>query len=176
MISREQRTADRFRAEAAAEIVADNRPIGEAPSRTAGMGTPMTYVAPQVASRARMLIIAAEPATPEVIAHAIASELKRPLYPVDLSRVISKFIAQTEKHLEEVFDVAGEDNSILFFEDADALFGSGGDAAGIHFADQEVGYLLHHIEGFDGICILSVHAATAVDAAVQGRFTCVVRA
>ena len=175
---REQQRADAHRASAAAELAMDNIPIGEQPSPTAGMegsAHQMTSFANE-AKRAQMLIIAADPSAPQAIASAVAEELGRELHPVDLSQIMSKFIAQVEKHLEEVFDVAGEDGAILFFDDADALFGQRGDVAGSQFADQEVGYLLHHIEGYDGVSIMAVHAATAIQPDVQHRFSAVIRA
>jgi len=167
--------AQRNRAAAAAELMADNAPIGERPSATAGLPSPTAATLPKSATRAMLLFIAPDISKSELVASTVARELGRDLLPVEMSRVVSKFIAETEKHLEEMFDVAGEDGAILFFNDADALFGSDGKASERHFADQEVGYLLHHIEGFNGVSILSIHAGTPVDADVLRRFTCVIR-
>lgn len=169
--------AQRHRASAAAELMSDNAPIGESSSRTAGLPSPSplaTATAP--AMRSMVLIIAADVGMPERIAKAVAQELQRELLPVEIPKIVSKFIAETEKHLEEVFDVAGEEGNILFFDGADALFGRDGQASQSQFADQEVGYLLHHIEGFNGVAVLGIHAGTPVDQDVLRRFTCVIRA
>jgi hypothetical protein len=124
---------------------------------------------------ARLLIIASNPTMPEEIAEGVAQALGRELHPVGLSAVVSKFIAETEKHLEEIFDTAGETGAILFFDEADALFGKSSDAAKANFADQEVGYLLHHIESYNGISVIAVSAGTAIEPHLQERFSCVVR-
>jgi hypothetical protein len=169
--------ADANRASAAAELMSDNTPIGEDTRRTpASLGASATTPAQATQSRARamVLVVAGDLSAPERVAEAVAQDLGRELLPVDLTRVVSKFIAETEKHLEEVFDAAGDTGAVLFFNEADALFGQGGAAAAIHFADQEVGYLLHHIEGYNGVSILGIHAGTPLDRDILQRFACVV--
>ena len=153
-----------------ADAVAYKAPASDATGKTATT----SRQAAAVKQRACLLIITASPPSAEPIARAVSRELGRDLLPVDLSRVLSKFIAETEKHLEELFDLAGEDGSILFFDEADALFGSDAAETGRHFADQEVGYLLHHIESFEGVSILSVQAGTPIAREVQARFTAVI--
>lgn len=82
----------------------------------------------------------------------LAANLKKGLYKVDLSRVVSKYIGETEKNLSEIFSIAKNKDWILLFDEADALFGKRTDVKDAHdrYANQEVSYLLQKIETHDG--------------------------
>lgn len=120
---------------------------------------------------ARLLIMGAADASPLALAEALATQLGVELYKVQLGEVVSKFIAQTEKNLESIFDVAQSENWILFFDEADALFGQRTE----HFTHQEVGYILQHLERFGGPAILVTRNVIEPPADILGRFQAVVR-
>lgn len=92
-------------------------------------------------------------------ASLLTKDLKRKLHYVNLSLFVSKYIGETEKNLSEVFDTASKKGWILFFDEADALFGKRTTVRDAHdrFANQEVSYLLQRIEEFNGIIILSTN-------------------
>jgi hypothetical protein len=94
------------------------------------------------------------------------------VYRVDLSLVVSKYIGETEKNLARVFDQAQRQNWILFFDEADALFGkrSGGSSANDRYANQEVAYLLQRVEDFPGVVILATNLKANIDEAFARRF------
>lgn len=100
----------------------------------------------------------------------------RDVYKVDLSLVISKYIGETEKNLAKVFDQAEHKNWILFFDEADALFGKRSETRDAHdrYANQEVSYLLQRIETFDGIAILASNRRDNMDEAFARRFESVI--
>jgi hypothetical protein len=100
----------------------------------------------------------------------------RPVYRVDLSLVVSKFIGETEKNLAKVFDFAQRQGWILFFDEADALFGRRSEVRDAHdrYANQEVAYLLQRIESFDGILILASNLRDNLDEAFTRRFESVI--
>jgi len=95
-----------------------------------------------------------------------------PVYKVDLSLVVSKYIGETEKNLARVFDQAEHKDWILFFDEADALFGKRTRIQDAHdrYANQEVSYLLQRIETFDGIVILASNLHDNLDEAFSRRF------
>lgn len=94
------------------------------------------------------------------------------VYRIDLSMVVSKYIGETEKNLEKVFDMAENKNWILFFDEADALFGKRSGVSDAHdrYANQETAYLLQRIEDFDGIVILATNLKNNIDEAFSRRF------
>jgi hypothetical protein len=94
------------------------------------------------------------------------------VYRVDLSRVVSKYIGETEKNLASVFDMAEHGEWILFFDEADALFGRRTDSrsANDRAANQQVAYLLQRIEDFPGIVLLATNQRTHLDEAFARRF------
>lgn len=94
------------------------------------------------------------------------------VYRVDLSMVISKYIGETEKNLSRIFDMAGNKNWILFFDEAEALFGKRTGVSDAHdrFANQEVSYLLQRIEDFPGVVILASNLKSNIDDAFTRRF------
>lgn len=96
----------------------------------------------------------------------------RDVYKIDLSLVVSKYIGETEKNLSKVFDQAEHKNWILFFDEADALFGKRGEVqdARDRYANQEVSYLLQRIEVFNGIVILASNLKDNIDEAFARRF------
>ena len=99
-----------------------------------------------------------------------------PVYRVDLSMVISKYIGETEKNLSKIFDAAGNKNWILFFDEADALFGKRSNIqnANDRFANQEVSYLLMRMEEYEGLAILATNFKNNIDKAFLRRFQSVV--
>jgi AAA+ superfamily predicted ATPase len=109
-------------------------------------------------------------------AEAIANELKAPLYRIDLSMVSSKFIGETEKNLRQIFDAAEAQESILFFDEADALFGKRSEVKDSHdrYANMQVGYLLQRIESYDGIVILATNFKKSLDPAFMRRIRFIV--
>ena len=105
-------------------------------------------------------------------AQAVAKQLGRALVRVDLSAVVSKYIGETEKNLRRVFDSANALDTVLFFDEADALFGKRTDVADSHdrYANIEVSYLLQRMEAHSGLCILASNHKHAVDDAFLRRF------
>ena len=100
----------------------------------------------------------------------------REVYKVDLSLVVSKYIGETEKNLSRVFDAAQHKGWLLFFDEADALFGKRSETRDAHdrYANQEVSYLLQRIETFDGVAILASNLKDNLDAAFARRFESVI--
>lgn len=98
------------------------------------------------------------------------------VFRIDLSMVVSKYIGETEKNLGCLFDKARNKNWILFFDEADALFGKRTEVKDAHdrFANQEVSYLLQRIENFNGLVILSSNFKTNIDDAFTRRFNAII--
>lgn len=98
------------------------------------------------------------------------------VYRVDLSMIVSKYIGETEKNLAGLFDLAENRNWILFFDEADALFGkrSSSNSSNDRHANQEVAYLLQRIEDFPGTIILATNLKSNIDEAFLRRFQSVV--
>jgi hypothetical protein len=94
------------------------------------------------------------------------------VYRIDLSMVVSKYIGETEKNLSGVFDLAESKNWILFFDEADALFGKRSNTSDSHdrYANQEVSFLLQRMEDFDGLVILCSNFKKNIDEAFFRRF------
>jgi len=94
------------------------------------------------------------------------------VYKVDLSMIVSKYIGETEKNLARIFDAAENKHWILFFDEADALFGKRTrvDDAHDRYANQEVSFLLQRIEEFAGVVILASNFKTNIDDAFLRRF------
>jgi AAA+ superfamily predicted ATPase len=106
----------------------------------------------------------------------LGKSTQREVYKVDLSLVVSKYIGETEKNLARVFDQAQHKGWILFFDEADALFGKRSETRDAHdrYANQEVSYLLQRIETFDGIAILASNQKENIDAAFARRFESII--
>ncbi|WP_452223640.1 ATP-binding protein [Lacinutrix chionoecetis] len=105
-------------------------------------------------------------------ASLLAKKVNRPIYRIDLSMVVSKYIGETEKNLAKVFDRAKNNDWILFFDEADALFGkrTKTSSSNDRHANQEVAYLLQRIEDFPGMIILSTNLQNNMDDAFSRRF------
>ena len=110
-------------------------------------------------------------------AEAIAHALRQDLYRVDLSAVVSKYIGETEKNLAAAFDEAERGSAVLFFDEADSLFGKRTEVRDAHdrYANLEVNYLLQRVESFTGLAILATNKQSAVDEAFLRRLRFVVR-
>src|SRR5690606_28124963 len=98
------------------------------------------------------------------------------VYRIDLSQVVSKYIGETEKNLEKVFRKAENKNWILFFDEADALFGKRSLVQNAHdkYANQEVSYLLQRVEDFPGLIILASNFKNNMDQAFVRRFNAII--
>lgn len=101
---------------------------------------------------------------------------KMDVYRVDLSMIVSKYIGETEKNLAKVFDLAENRNWILFFDEADALFGkrTSTNTSNDRHANQEVAYLLQRIEDFPGTVILATNLKSNIDEAFSRRFQSII--
>ena len=104
-------------------------------------------------------------------AEVIANELRLNLYRIDLSAVVNKYIGETEKNLRRLFDAAEEGGSILFFDEADALFGKRSEVKDSHdrYANIEINYLLQRLESYRGLAILATNMKSALDTAFVRR-------
>jgi len=104
-------------------------------------------------------------------AEVLASELRLSLYRIDLSTVVSKYIGETEKNLRRLFDAAEDGGAILFFDEADALFGKRSEVKDSHdrYANIEINYLLQRIESYRGLAILATNLKSSLDSAFLRR-------
>lgn len=109
-------------------------------------------------------------------AEAIAKTLSLDLYVVDLSRLTSKYIGETEKNLRRVFDAAEAGGCVLFFDEADALFGKRSEVKDSHdrYANAEISYLLQRMESFSGLAILATNLKSHLDTAFLRRIRTIV--
>jgi SpoVK/Ycf46/Vps4 family AAA+-type ATPase len=92
-------------------------------------------------------------------AEVIAGDLKRDLYRVDLNKIVSKYIGETEKNLNRLFDAAESAGAVLFFDEAETLFGKRSEVKDAHdrYANLEISYLLQRLESFNGLVILAAN-------------------
>lgn len=104
-------------------------------------------------------------------AEVIAQELQLDLYKIDLSQMVSKYIGETEKNLHQLFNAATDSNAILFFDEADALFGKRSEVKDAHdrYANIETSYLLQKMEEYEGIAILTTNFRSNLDEAFMRR-------
>lgn len=109
-------------------------------------------------------------------AEVIANELRLHLYRIDLSSVVSKYIGETEKNLRRLFDAAEQGGALLFFDEADALFGKRSEVKDSHdrYANIEINYLLQRMESFSGLAILATNMKASLDTAFLRRLRFVV--
>lgn len=109
-------------------------------------------------------------------AQIIAHQLGIDLYQIDLSTLVSKYIGETEKNLEKIFSEASGSNAILFFDEADAIFGKRSEVKDAHdrYANIEVGYLLQRMETYSGITILATNMRGNLDDAFTRRLQFIV--
>lgn len=142
-------------------VVLENWGVGEKLAASAGVAA----------------LFAGPPGTGKTLAaQVIAAELKMDLYKIDLSTVVSKYIGETEKNLERIFSQAKNSNAILFFDEADAIFGKRSEVKDAHdrYANIEVGYLLQRMETYDGVVILATNLRSNLDDAFTRRLQFVV--
>ena len=109
-------------------------------------------------------------------AQAMARELGLDVFRVDLASVVGKYIGETEKNLDALFDEAERSGAVLLFDEADALFGKRTEVKDAHdrHANIEAGYLLQRVEAFNGIAILTTNARQNIDPAFLRRLRYVV--
>jgi Winged helix domain, variant/ATPase family associated with various cellular activities (AAA) len=109
-------------------------------------------------------------------AEIIAAELALDLYSIDLSGVVSKYIGETEKNLDQIFTTAESSNAILFFDEADALFGKRSEVRDSHdrYANIEIAYLLQKMDQYEGVAILATNLRQNMDEAFTRRLQFIV--
>lgn len=109
-------------------------------------------------------------------AEVIASDLGLDLYTVNLATVVDKYIGETEKNLERIFAEAGGVNAVLFFDEADAIFGKRSDVRDAHdrYANIESAYLLQRLETFDGLAVLATNLRANIDDAFTRRLDAII--
>jgi SpoVK/Ycf46/Vps4 family AAA+-type ATPase len=110
-------------------------------------------------------------------AEVLANHLRLHLCRIDLSAVVSKYIGETEKNLRKLFDAAEDGGAILFFDEADALFGKRSEVKDSHdrYANIEVNYLLQRMESYRGLAILATNMKSALDSAFLRRLRFIVQ-
>lgn len=110
-------------------------------------------------------------------AEILGNDLKKDVFKIDLSMVVSKYIGETEKNLELLFARAEDKGWILFFDEADALFGKRTNVRDAHdkYANQEVSYLLQRIEDYNGLVILATNMKNNIDDAFIRRFNSILK-
>ena len=117
-------------------------------------------------------LFAGDPGTGKTMsAEIVANDLGLDMYKIDLSMMVSKYIGETEKNISKVFDEAATSNAILFFDEADAIFGKRSEVKDSHdrHANIEVSYLLQRMEAFDGVVILATNLRSNIDEAFTRR-------
>jgi winged helix domain-containing protein/ATPase family protein associated with various cellular activities (AAA) len=122
-------------------------------------------------------LFAGEPGTGKTMAaEVVAGELGLDLYVIELSTVIDKYVGETEKNLERVFSGAEGVNGVLFFDEADALFGKRSEVSDARdrYANLEVAYLLQRMESFDGLAVLATNLRANLDEAFARRLSLIV--
>jgi hypothetical protein len=128
--------------------------------------------------RGLVALFTGSPGTGKTLAaQVVATELGLDLLAVDLSAVVDKYIGETEKNIERIFDRAENLNCVLLFDEADALFGARSEVrdARDRYANQEIAYLLQRLENFDGIAILATNLRGNIDAAFTRRMHFVIQ-
>ncbi|MGO4543406.1 AAA family ATPase [Paenibacillus sp. 2TAB23] len=137
-----------------------------------GFGQKLPY------GRGLSMLFAGPPGTGKTMAaEVVAGELGLELYRIDLSRVVSKYIGETEKNLRELFAEAENSGAILFFDEGDSLFGKRTEVkdSNDRFANMEAAYLLQRIETFDGVSILATNLLQNMDEAFLRRMQVIVK-
>ncbi len=118
------------------------------------------------------ILLSGPPGTGKTMtANAIAGELGIPLYQINLSNVVDKYIGETEKNLEKVFSFAEKTNVVLFFDEADSVFGKRSEVnkAQDKYANNETSYLLQRIESYKGIVVMATNIRGNIDQAFMRR-------
>jgi SpoVK/Ycf46/Vps4 family AAA+-type ATPase len=108
-----------------------------------------------------------------MVAGVIAQELGLDMYRVDLARIVSKWVGETEKNLAEVFDAAEDGQVLILFDEADSLFAKRTDVrtSNDRYANLEVNYLLQRLDTFEGVAILTSNLDGAIDPAFKRRLS-----
>ncbi len=106
----------------------------------------------------------------------LGKEAGKTVYQIDLNKVVSKYIGETEKNLEVIFKNAGKQGSILFFDEADALFGKRSEVKDAHdrYANIEISYLLEKTEAYPGLVIMASNMKSNIDEAFLRRINMVI--
>ena len=106
-----------------------------------------------------------------LLANALANELGKVLYRVDLSRIVDKYIGETEKNLGKIFDEASKAQAIILFDEADSLFAKRTEvkSSNDRYANLEINYLLQKLESYNGITILTTNLSKSIDEAFRRR-------
>jgi len=118
------------------------------------------------------VLFAGPPGTGKTMAaEALAHQLDLPMYRIDLSQVVNKYIGETEKNLKRLFDTADMADTVLLFDEADALFGKRTEVKDAHdrYANLEISYLLERMERFQGLAILATNRQKDLDEAFLRR-------
>lgn len=129
---------------------------------------------PAVPSRGVVALFAGPSGTGKTLAaEVVAAELALDLYKVDLSAVVSKWIGETEKNLERIFTAAAAGELVLFFDEADALFGKRSEVSDARdrYANIEVAYLLQRLESYDGLVVMATNLQRNIDPAFLRRIS-----
>jgi hypothetical protein len=137
-----------------------------------GFGRKLPY------GRGLSVLFSGPPGTGKTMAAEImAGDLGLELYRIDLSRIVSKYIGETEQRLSELFAEAEHSGAILFFDEGDALFGKRTEVKDAHdkYANMEAAYLLQRIEAYDGITILATNLLQNMDEALLRRMSYIVK-
>lgn len=124
------------------------------------------------------ILLSGPPGTGKTMsANAIAGELGIPLYQINLSNVVDKYIGETEKNLERIFSFAEKTNVVLFFDEADSIFGKRSDVKDSKdkYANNETSYLLQRMETYNGIVILATNIKGNIDPAFMRRIRYVIQ-
>ena len=121
-------------------------------------------------------LFAGDSGTGKTMAQVLASDLGQEIFRIDLATVVSKYIGETEKNLDRIFAAAQGSNAILFFDEADALFGKRSDVQDAHdrYANLEVAYLLQRMESYAGAVVLATNYRQNIDEAFLRRLDFVV--
>ncbi len=135
------------------------------------------FLAGRPGARGVRVLLSGPPGTGKTLsAEVLAHELGVDLLLVDIARIVSKWIGETEKNLSEVFDAAERSQAVLFFDEADALFGRRTEVSDAHdrYANLETAYLLTRLERFEGLAVLSTNLRQNVDPAFIRRLEFVI--
>jgi AAA+ superfamily predicted ATPase len=127
---------------------------------------------PAVPSRGLVALFSGPSGTGKTLAaEVIAGELGLDMFKLNLSSVVSKYIGETEKNLDELFEAAGAGNMVLFFDEADALFGRRSEVKDAHdkYANLETSYLLQRLESYDGVVVMATNFEKNIDDAFLRR-------
>jgi len=131
---------------------------------------------PVSSSGIRVLLAGGSAKERTLAAEVLASDLQLDLYRIDLSTVVTKWIGETEKNLRRIFDAADAGSAILFFDEADALFGKRTEVKDAHdrYANIEVSYLMQRVEAYQGLVVLATNLKADLDEAYVRRLEYVV--